>query len=41
MIPRGLMYSYSYLYHCVKGLGCEDGEAIEKYTLNEISSICL
>ena len=31
MIPKGLVSSYMYLYHCVKGLGCEDGEIIEKY----------
>jgi hypothetical protein len=30
-LPKGLVSSYSYLYHCVKGLGCEDAEAIEKY----------
>lgn len=33
LLPKGLVSSYSYLYHCVKGLGCEDAEAIEKFVL--------
>lgn len=31
LIPKGLVSSYLYLYHSVRGLGCEDAESIEKF----------
>mmetsp|Transcript_4772 Transcript_4772/g.7250 ORF Transcript_4772/g.7250 Transcript_4772/m.7250 type:complete len:1355 (-) Transcript_4772:364-4428(-) len=39
MIPKGLVSSYMYLYHCVKGLGCEDGEIIEKDVLRTVGAV--
>lgn len=33
LIPKGLVSSYLYLYHSVRGLGCEDAESIEKFVL--------
>ena len=39
MIPIGLVSSYRYLYDCVKGLGCEDADIIERDVLRTVGAV--